>query len=76
MNIPEYDYSKLRGRIVEKCGTQRNFAKAMKWSLPTQTKKMAGRIPWNQNDVRTALDVLDIEKEEIPAYFFTAKVQN
>lgn len=76
MNAPERDYSKLRGRIVEKYGTLASFAKAMNWSLPTQAKKMSSQVPWNQNDIISASFLLDIETEEIPAYFFTYKVQN
>ena len=76
MNTPDRDYSKLRGRIVEKFGTLGNFAKAMNWSIPTQAKKMSSQVPWNQNDIYTAMCLLDIEAEEIAAYFFTYKVQN
>ena len=36
----EYNYSKLRGRIVEIFETQQNFAKEMGWSEHTLSSKL------------------------------------
>ena len=38
----EYDYSKLKGRITEKFGTQSEFLKAITMSEPTLIKKLNG----------------------------------
>ena len=40
----QYDYSKLKGRIVEKNGIYSNFGDAMGWSPVTRTKKLAGKV--------------------------------
>lgn len=69
-----FDYSKIKGRIIEKVGSLGKFAEAMGWSIQTQHKKLSGRIPWTQKDMITAVRVLDLEIDDIPAYFFAAKV--
>lgn len=71
-----FDYSKLRGRIVEKYGNQTEFAKAMNWSERTMSKKINGKIPWKQTDICTAIRLLGLSENNIQEYFFTMKVQN
>lgn len=71
-----FEYNKLRGRIVEKYGSQTEFAKAMKWSARTLSKKINGKIPWKQTDICTAIQLLGLSEEDIQEYFFTIKVQN
>lgn len=75
MSIP-FNYSKLRGRIVEKCGTQQEFAKTMELSEKTVSLKMQGKIPWKQTDIMKALDVLDLDASDVQDYFFAVEVQN
>lgn len=72
--MADYDYSKLKGRIVEKFVLFGNFARAMHWSGATMTKKMSCRVPWTQKDIHAAIHLLDLTAEDIPAYFFTEKV--
>lgn len=71
-----FDYSKLRGRIVEIFGTQYDFAKAMEWSERTLSLKLNGARPWKQGDIVKAIELLRIDPSEISAYFFMAKVQS
>ena len=71
-----FDYSKLRGRIVEKYGTQQAFAKEMDWSERTLSLKMSGQRAWKQMDICKAVSLLQIDASEIPAYFFVVKVQD
>lgn len=70
-----FDYSKLKGRIIEKFGSQSNFAKAMNWSERTLTLKMNNEVPWKQTDIHRAIKVLQLDETDIPVYFFKAKVQ-
>ena len=70
-----YDFSKLSGRIVEKFVTQAKFATAMGLSERTISLKLNGHIEWKQNEIMNACSLLDIQHTEIPAYFFTQKVQ-
>lgn len=71
----EFDYSKLRGRIVEKFGTQHNFADAMEWSERTMSLKMSGKVPWGQPDIVKAAELLELEYDDISRYFFTPSVK-
>lgn len=70
-----FDYNKLRGRIVEIFSTQSNFASAMGWSERTLSLKMNGARSWKQTDICKAIQLLQLTIEDIPAYFFTPKVQ-
>lgn len=72
----EFDYSKLRGRIVEKFGSQKEFAKAMKWSERTLSLKMNGIRTWKQTDIKKAIKLLELSDVDIPIYFFKRVVQN
>lgn len=71
-----YDYSKLNGRIVEKCGTQAVFAEKMGLSEKTISMKLNNKIAFKQPEIQKALEVLDLASDEIQVYFFTIKVQN
>ncbi len=65
-----YNYSKLLGRIVEKIGTQRDFAKAIGLSERSVSLKLNGRVGWKQDEIAKICDVLSINTSEINDYFF------
>lgn len=67
----KFNYSKLRGRIVEKCGSQKAFAGKIGVSECTLTSKMMGYTYFNQKDIAAAIEVLDIAPSEVSSYFFT-----
>lgn len=71
-----FDYSKLKGRIIEKFGTQQVFANAMEWSERTLSLKMNNLRVWTQKDIIKASNLLDISEDEIQDYFFKRKVQS
>ena len=50
-----FDYSKLRGKIVEIFGTQSCFAVAMGWSERTLSLKLNGLRTWKQPDICKAV---------------------
>ena len=70
-----FNYSKLRGRIVEVFGSQAEFAKAMEWSERTLSLKLTNQVYWRQSDICKAVSLLNISNDEILAYFFTLEVQ-
>ncbi len=70
-----YQYDKLLGRIVEKCGTQAAFAQAMGLSERTVSLKLNGKRAWSQMDITRACKVLDIDLTDVQQYFFALKVQ-
>lgn len=71
-----FDYSRLRGKIVEIFGTQACFAVAMGWSERTLSLKMNGLRVWKQPDICKAIALLNLSDKDIPSYFFKTKVQN
>nr|UWI29386.1 MAG: Protein of unknown function (DUF739) [Bacteriophage sp.] len=71
-----YDYSKLNGRIVEKCGTQAVFADRMGLSERTVSLKLNNKVAWKQPEMQKAAVILEFPETEIQTYFFTMKVQN
>lgn len=70
-----YDYSKLNGRIAEICGSQAEFARRMNMSQHTVSHKLNNRVGFRQDEIEDALEVLRIERVDVPMYFFTVKVQ-
>ena len=71
-----FDYSKLRGRIVEIFNTQSRFAEEMGWSERTLSLKMNGLRSWKQPDICKAIRLLQLTADDIPVYFFASAVQS
>lgn len=69
-----YDYSKLNGRIKEKCGTQEAFAKKIKRSHAYVSNALNNKVFFGQGDIDNSCVVLEIPVSEIGVYFFTQKV--
>ncbi len=65
-----YTYDKLRGRIVEKFGSQSKFAEFIGVSEITVSKKMNGKVQFDQDDIVLWCDALDIPITEAGYYFF------
>lgn len=70
-----YDYSKLNGRIVEICGTQANYAKAINLSERSVSLKLNNLRAFNQQEITASINVLKLEPQNISEYFFNFKVQ-
>lgn len=71
-----FNYRKLKGRIVEKYSNQSNFAEALGCSERTLSMKMNGKRPWKQQEILTAIRLLDLTENDIQEYFFNTEVQN
>ena len=69
-----FDYSKLKGRIVEKFGTQAAFSKAFGMSENSFSMKMNNKSRFTTDDIVKIVAMLDIPIDEIGLYFFTPKV--
>ncbi len=65
-----YNYKKLRGRIIEKYGTQENFSKEIGISPNSLSLKMTGKTGFSKDDIIKWCEFLDISNDEIGAYFF------
>ena len=68
-----YNYAKLRGRIVEICGTHMAFGKAIGISRAALSLKLNNRNEFSQGEIKKALDVLGLSKDDAGEYFFTLK---
>lgn len=67
----EYTYDKLRGRIVEKYGSQENYAESLGISTTSLSKKMTGKTGFSQKDILKWSALLGIKKEQYGEYFFS-----
>lgn len=70
-----FNYAKLRGKIREVFNTQSAFAQAMGMSTTSLSEKLNNKVEFTQKEIEKAVELLDIQKEEIPVYFFTVQVQ-
>ena len=70
-----FNYQKLLGRITEKMGSQAEFARRMELSERTISLKLYGKVPFKQNEIVMASNLLEIDNSDIAAYFFTVYVQ-
>ena len=70
-----FNYQKLLGRITEKMGSQTEFARRMELSERTISLKLNGKVPFKQNEIVKASNLLEIDNSDIAAYFFTVYVQ-
>lgn len=69
-----YDYSKLRGRIKEKLGTEREFSSKIGRTQNYVSKVFSNGTYFGQEDITNGAEVLDIPISEIGLYFFTPEV--
>ncbi|WP_195618448.1 DUF739 family protein [Clostridium paraputrificum] len=60
-----FNYDKLRGRIVEKFGTQGRFAKALGVSERTLSLKLNNKIFFSQDEIAKISKLLNITLDEI-----------
>ena len=72
----KFNYSKLRGRIVEYFGCQGVFAEAIGLSERSVSLKLNNIRQWTQQEIMLACELLDISATEISLYFFAKCVQN
>lgn len=69
-----FNYSKLKGRIIEKYGSQVAFVKAFGVSENTFSLKMNNKVRFTTDDITQIVGMLDIPETAIGEYFFTPKV--
>lgn len=73
--LPDFDYSRLIGRIIERHGSRRAYAKKINLSLNSLSLKLRGKMAITTKDMIlwSQEDNLDIPTEEWPEYFFKIK---
>ena len=67
-------YNKLKGRIIEKFGSQAKFAEALKTSENTVSRKMQDKSEFSKDDMVKWSELLEIDASEFWAYFFADRI--
>ena len=67
--------AKLKGRIVEKFGSQKAFADALGVTDTTVNNKLNNRRLMSQDDIANWAETLEIPLNEIGLYFFKENVK-
>lgn len=75
MENVQFDYSKLKGRIREHFGTDKEFAEKIGVSPSVVSLKLRGDREFKQKDIFRWIEVLKIPDSEISDYFFTQAVK-
>ena len=71
-----FDYSKLKGRIKEKCGSQKSFAELLEISEASLTAKLNCDSYFSQGEIAKSCEILDILPDRIFLYFFRREFKN
>ncbi|WP_204206446.1 DUF739 family protein [Mammaliicoccus sciuri] len=71
-----FNYSALNGKIIEEYKTRGEFARALDLSERSLSLKLNNKVGWKQKEIMKATELLSINEEEIPLYFFNIEVQN
>ena len=69
----EYNFQKLKGRMVEYYGTQGNFAKAMGTSKQCLSRKLHNKIRFTYEEIGFMIKNLHIKPEEVQEIFFSTE---
>lgn len=68
-----YDFSKLRGKIIEKFNSYSAFAEYIGWHNSRVSKVLNNNSGLTMDDIVVWANALGILIDEIGAYFFTVK---
>lgn len=71
-----FDYSKLRGKIREVCGSEKSFATGLGISQKSVSSKLNNKSSWNADEIVKTIELLGLKSSEIPEYFFRKKSSN
>ena len=72
----DYDYSKLRGRIVEKFGTASAFADALHTHKAQVSAKLNNKVDITKQDIESWSNLLDIDITDYGVFYFTKKLND
>lgn len=66
-----YNYSRLRGRMVEVGHTQETLSKEMRISVTSLNLKLNNKVQFKQDEMERALAALREPMDMVGLYFFT-----
>ena len=67
-------YPKLRGRIVEKYGSQMEFASEIGKTEQTVTAKLNGKSKFTLDDIMEWSKALELSEADVGTYFFATEL--
>ena len=70
-----FNYSKLRGRIREKLGSEKEYGKQMGFSSYTLSKRLNNELPFKAPEIYKSCILLGIPLDDVKNYFFTPDVR-
>ena len=65
-----FKYSKLKGRIIERYGTQKAFAEAVGVAENTLSLKLNDKVGITREDILTWSDLLGISIDDYGSFYF------
>lgn len=71
----KFDYSALKGKIIEKYGSQSSFAKVLGVSERTLSLKLNNIVAFSQDEMLRSILLLGSTSDDIKLYFFNTLVQ-
>ena len=71
--MTNYDYRKLKGRIVEMFDYQSTFAKKMGMSKNQLSTKLTNKVAFTVPELERAIGILELKAEEVPEFFMKHK---
>lgn len=66
-----YNYNFLKGKIVEKCGTQTKYAEQLGITIQALSKKFNNVNTFSQDQIDLSIRILDLSSEEVKKAFFS-----
>lgn len=68
-----FDFSKLRGKIIEQYGSCAAFSDAAGFKPGALSMRLNNQTPWRAYEILTVCKMLNIPAEEVSLYFFAQK---
>lgn len=62
--------NKLKGKIVERGLTLKDFADKLNINPSTLTRKLNGEVEFKRDEIMSTIEILDLTPEEVIAIFF------
>lgn len=69
--MTDFTYAKLKGRIVEKYGSQDKFAEAVNRTSTTVSLKLNNKKNFTQKEIIDWCELLDIDLHDVGDYFYS-----
>lgn len=66
------NYSHLKGKIVEKCGSQNTFSQKLGISKQALSKKMNNQSHFSQEQIQKSIEILQLNETEVIKCFFNS----